>query len=259
MKKFVVGFFIVVIVYIVSIQFISKKGLQTEVASIISRDLPSVVSTETSDYYETTKKKKPAPQKTDIKERKKPELFPGKKKDQTELNIEIDPFTSEQIEACFGDQNSTESWLNDKFDSLLEAIQDSFGEATEENIDWQNIIVKLPNGKERRIRIEYYKKNAMETYSILKVFGVDSEGDPDIMTIPEKDKTNPDEEIIQSYIQGGDIISNQVSKRYSFSDGRYINTTIIDGKVADIEAFQGEKYLRCETFFPRRHANCECL
>ena len=163
------------------------------------------------------------------------------------------------IGTCLDIRNSIDSDEQEaKVEFLISSLRSEWGEPTVRTEDWSNTNLTLPNGEERRIRLEIDFDSTDRIVKRLKYYSVDKDKMPVPLDIPPEQIFDPSEEFLASLEKEGQVTLKQKSLRYYFQDGEEIILVERNGVISDLEVNKDGRYYKCKSI-DSTQSSCQCL
>lgn len=163
------------------------------------------------------------------------------------------------IGTCLDIRNTIDSDEQDpKIEFLISSLRSEWGEPTVKTEDWSNTNLTLPNGEERRIRLEIDFDSADRIVKRLKYFSLDKDKMPVPLDLPPEQVFDPSEEFLASLESEGQVTLKQKSLRYYFQDGEEIILIERNGLISDLEVNKDGRYFKCKGL-DSQQLSCQCL
>ena len=163
-----------------------------------------------------------------------------------------------KIGDCLHISNSLNDDASMTATSLLDSVRTELGEVVANQTDWKNVHITLPNGEQRRLRIEIEATSEEGTAPRLRYYGVDKEGLPVPIPLTKEQSLNPSEEYIASLENQGQVTLREEARRGLFSKGAEIYYTERNGYLSELEISVDGKSVKCQDL-QSTHGNCGCF
>jgi hypothetical protein len=144
------------------------------------------------------------------------------------------------------------------FADLQAAVRNELGDVMASDTDWKNVHVKLPNGEQRRLRLEVEGAGEELSVKTLKYYGVDKENLPVELPLTKEQTTNPSDSFIASLEQEGSVTLREEARRGVFTTGAELYYVERNGRLSEIEmSFRGHSF-KC-TDLTQTNSKCRCF
>lgn len=142
--------------------------------------------------------------------------------------------------------------------SLNVSLKPEMGDLSEVSTEWFNTHIDLPNGEQRRVRIEVEGRGEESSHRILKYYGLDREGLPISLPVPQDQKYNPSASYIGQLEQEGKVVMREKASRAVFSGGGDLYYVERNGLLKDIEVTLKDRSFKCSGM-ESLSATCTCF
>lgn len=162
-----------------------------------------------------------------------------------------------KIGECLGINNALNDSAELSFSAFDASVQNELGGLMEQNLDWKNIHLTLPNGEKRRIRMEVEAVSEESSGMRLKYYGVDSEDLPVPLPLPEDQSLNPSETFVASLEGEGQITLREEARRGVYTKGSELYYVERNGALSELEIIHHGKSVKCQDLqSPQGTCNC---
>lgn len=158
---------------------------------------------------------------------------------------------------CLQIQNSLDDSAEASFNALESSLRTVFGNVYENQLDWKNVHLTLPNGEKRRLHFEIEALGEENTATRLRYFGVDSEDLPLPLPLPDDQPgLNPSAELVESLESQGQITLREEAHRATYGNGAEIYYVERNGVLSEVEInFQGNS-VKCHDLHAQGSCSC---
>ncbi len=161
--------------------------------------------------------------------------------------------------SCLDIKNAIDSDQRDaKLDNLIASVRNEIGDPAIRSEDWSNTHVTLPNGEQRRIRIEMEYDSDDRIVKRLKYYGVDKENFPVPIPLGKEVSVDPQESYIASLEKEGKVFLREKGERIYFQNGEELVFTEKNNRLADLEMNRNGRTYKCAGLESGK-ASCTCL
>lgn len=168
------------------------------------------------------------------------------------------PDVLKALGACFDIRNQVGAdRIEPNLSQLIDSLRGELGDSIAEYEDWSNEHITMPNGEQRRLRIE----NGADTNGIpgrfLRYFKLDKEGLPEAIPLQPEQSQNPTDEILSSLRGDGKRSFYERNLRSYFQNGEEVVTTEKNGLLVELDMAKGAKTFKCSGL-NSASPNCRC-
>lgn len=168
------------------------------------------------------------------------------------------PEVLKSLGTCFDIRNQISAdQIEPSVAQLVDSLRGELGDAVADYEDWSNEHVTLPNGEQRRLRLE----NSADANGVpgryLRYFKIDREGLPEPILLPPEQTQNPSEEVLNSLRGEGKRSLFERSLRSYFQNGEEVMTVEKNGYITELDMAKGNKTFKCSNVNSPQ-PNCRC-
>lgn len=164
----------------------------------------------------------------------------------------------DELGTCLQIKNGLNSNQEPLLDNLNVSVRSELGDLIEQSDDWSNTHVRLPNGEERRLRVEVEGTGEESSAKVLKYYGVDKENLPIRLPLPPEKTKNPSATFIASLENEGTVFLREKGVRGAYAQGAEIYYTERNGQLVDLELTYNKRTFRCSSL-ENEHSSCRCF
>ncbi len=144
-----------------------------------------------------------------------------------------------------------------RLENLVASVRNEIGDPVIRSEDWSNTLVTLPNGEQRRIRIEMEYDADDRIVKRLKYYKAEKDN---LIPIPldNSNSTDPQDSFIASLEGEGKVAIREKGSRMYFQNGEEIVFVEKNDQIADIEMNRNGRTFKCVGLDSGR-STCSCL
>jgi hypothetical protein len=126
-----------------------------------------------------------------------------------------------------------------------------------QNNKWQSWVIKTPNGKERRYRLD--EKIDFDGALFKEIEGIEiaEEGAPVPIVIDADKSINPSQEVIDKLLSEGNVTGSERAGFVTFQGGERLDYIERNGQLSEVEFVRGDRFFRCGNILDR--SSCQCM
>lgn len=159
---------------------------------------------------------------------------------------------------CLGLKNTVSDQAEPTFVEINSSLKSEFGDVITQNEEWSNTHVLLPNGEQRRIRIEVDSNGEESSVRRLKYYGVDKEDLPVPIALPKEQTENPTAAFISGLEGEGKVTMTEKAMHAYYPNGQEVLYTERNGLVSELEISKNGKSFKCSRLADI-NAICKCF
>lgn len=148
--------------------------------------------------------------------------------------------------------------LKPRLEDLVSYFNEQYGQFVVSVEDWSQIDYVLPDGSQRRIRIDTTHRDELGPERELTALVLGGSSTPEYMDIPRDQAINPSEEFIKSMISNGKEVLNEQSKRFFFPGREEFSSVERNGLMESFSFMRNGKTATCSGL-DTTNATCQCL
>ena len=127
------------------------------------------------------------------------------------------------------------------------------GQIGDRSLTWS---LHMPDGHERRIRLEISEQDEHGLQKELKFFVVNNEGTPISVDVPEDKRMNPSDQTIDQLLKEDEIFKKERLSFVKFSNGGLLKLLDRDNSLIEVSLQSQEKIIRCPNI--KGSEPCDC-
>ena len=145
-----------------------------------------------------------------------------------------------------------------KLDNLINSVRNEIGDPVIRSEDWSTTHLTLPNGEQRRIRIEMEYDANDRIVKRLKYYSLDKENLPVPIQLNAESTLDPQDSFIASLEKDGQISLREKGERIYFQNGEELIFTQRNDRVSDIEINRNGRTFKCMGLESGK-SSCSCM
>lgn len=160
---------------------------------------------------------------------------------------------------CLDIKNSVDPQQGEaKLDNLINSVRNEIGDPVIRSEDWSNTHIILPNGEQRRIRIEMEYDANDRIIKRLKYYSLDKENLPVPIQLNDESTLDPQDTFIASLEKEGQVFLREKGERIYFQNGEELIFTQKNERLSDVEANRNGRTFKCIGLETGK-SSCSCL
>ncbi len=161
--------------------------------------------------------------------------------------------------SCLDIKNSADPDQSDpKVDNLINSVRNEIGDPVIRSEDWSTTHLVLPNGEQRRIRIEMEYDANDRIVKRLKYYSLDKENLPVPIQLSNESSLDPQDSYIASLEKDGQVSLREKGERIYFQNGEELIFTQKNERLSDIEINRSGRTFKCMGLETGK-SSCNCM
>ncbi len=161
--------------------------------------------------------------------------------------------------SCLDIKNSVDADQGEaKLDNVINSVRNEIGDPVIRSEDWTTTHIVLPNGEQRRIRIEMEYDANDRIVKRLKYYSLDKENLPVPIQLNTESTLDPQDSFIASLEKDGQVSLREKGERIYFQNGEELIFTQKNDRISDVEINRNGRTFKCLGLESGK-SSCSCM